>query len=390
MKKSHKQVVGLVSLGAVAAMTIFAATIPSPGAAALSTVTDTITVRVVADSPDVNFLVPSSNVTVTHPNQDLQFDYNNISAAVLSLTYTDENGVVTEVGSIANITSEYEYDTFSTTFNLDSYGYGTFEFVLTGEGVDGVTDTDAIAITYQWMNSELVEDDGDGDNNPTIVLDYDDDPDDDDPEDGTDGAPTEIKITVVDEDGDVVYETTVTPPTDDVEIPFDDIPGLPEGDYTIIVEGTNEDGETGYHGEHEYHYDDENNNDGDDGKIVLHYDDDNEPSTIVITVTDEDGNVIYEETVTPPQREIYIPFDEIPDLPDGDYNVDIVGYDDDGDVVYTEYYIYHYERVPVPNTGSFFRDLNVSKEDFVVTALIMFFVISTVGVGVILKKKHQR
>ena len=381
MKKTHKQVVGLVSLGAVAAMTVFAATLPSPAASAISSVTDTIVVQVVGETPDVNFITPSGNTTVVRPSGEIEFDYNNVSHVSLSFTHTSESGVVTTVDDYADIVSDFSHDTFSTTFDYYTYGYGTFEFVLTGEGLDGVTDTDAIVITYQWMNSELIEDDGDGDNNPTVLLEYDDNP-------ATD--PKTINLAVYNDDGDLVWEISVVPPTHDVEIPFDDIPNLPSGNYTITVEGINDYDEVGYYGEHEYYYTNTNNNDGEDGKVVLHYDDDNEPTEIVITVTDPDGNIIYEETVTPPTDEIYVPFDDIPDLPDGDYDVNITGYDDNGDVVYTEHYVYHYERVPVPNTGSFFKNLNVSKEDFVITALIMFFVISMVGTGVILKKKHQK
>ena len=56
MKKTQKKVLGLLGLTTVGVMTAVAATMPGPVASAISNLTDTITVRVVSDAPNVDVL----------------------------------------------------------------------------------------------------------------------------------------------------------------------------------------------------------------------------------------------------------------------------------------------------------------------------------------------
>lgn len=289
MKKTHKQVVGLVSLGAVVGITVFAATLPSPGAAATASITDTLMVRVVGSTPDVTFTNPTENATVVIPEQQLEFSYENVDTVEVALKYTDLDGEITNVADFAEINADYEAGTFSTLLNFNDYGYGTFEFTVTGIGFDNVIDVDAIIIAYAPMTSEIVEDEETG--IVSAIFDYNDD-----------AAPDKITVTVFGSDGVTpIYTTTVNPPTREVEIPFDDINGIITGNYVVRV----------------------------------------------------------------------------------------VGYDQDGGEIYTKDHSYYYEAIPVPNTGSFLRELNVSREDFLITGLVMFFAISVVGVGIIVKKRHQ-
>ena len=56
MKKTHKKILGLFGLVLVVAVTVFAAFLPAPKTQAVdtTTVTDTISVRVVGSTPVVN------------------------------------------------------------------------------------------------------------------------------------------------------------------------------------------------------------------------------------------------------------------------------------------------------------------------------------------------
>ena len=76
MKKTPKKVLGFLGLAFVAAMTIFAAALPNPEAlAASSSMTDTIIVRVIAGTPDVNIIKPSSGSVFVGPEHVVSFDF---------------------------------------------------------------------------------------------------------------------------------------------------------------------------------------------------------------------------------------------------------------------------------------------------------------------------
>lgn len=289
MKKTHKKVVGLLSLGAVAGMTVFAATLPSPSASATSTFTDTMVVRVLGNAPDVTLLQPGGNISVVGPNQKLEFNYENVKSIKIALRHTSSvNGAVTVVDDFADIDANNVPGTFSEMLNLNDYGYGTFEFTITAENENGVMDVEAVVITYSQLESSMAIDNEDP-SKVTIKLDY----------EGI-GTPDHSDVKVTNADGDEVFAGAIVPPDDKLEILFDEIDGLVAGDYTITV----------------------------------------------------------------------------------------TSYDEYGNIIYTKDYTYKYELAAVPNTGSFFKDFNVSKEDFLITGLIMFFAISMVGIGIIAKRKH--
>ena len=44
--------------------------------------------------------------------------------------------------------------------------------------------------------------------------------------------------------------------------------------------------------------------------------------------------------------------------------------------------------IVVPDTGSFFKNLNISNEDYIITGLIIFFVFSIIGFGIVARKKR--
>jgi len=288
MKKTHKQIFGFAGLALVVAVTAFAATLPSPGAsAAQNSITDTLQVRVVGSVPDVNFIAPEGNTTVSVPNQELKISYENVKEAVISLNYTNKNGTLYTIQNFATLDLDYQAGESTIPADLSHYGYGTFEFIVNGFGYDGVPDTDAIKITYIPVQGEIEEGD---DGSVNVELEYDE------------NEVGRIEIDVFPEgENDPVYETTVTPPTDSVEIPFDEFA---------------------------------------------------------------------KET--------------------GDYEIKISTYDKNGNLLYTTTLTYYYEVVPVPDTGAFFQNLDISKEDYLITGLMVFFVIAIVAFGVVAKSRKTR
>lgn len=76
-------------------MTVFAATLPVPGASATSSVTDTISVRVVGSVPDVNILGIDNGEVITVPNQFFKVEYENVDTISVILEHVDLDGNVT-------------------------------------------------------------------------------------------------------------------------------------------------------------------------------------------------------------------------------------------------------------------------------------------------------
>ena len=88
-------------------------------------------------------------------------------------------------------------------------------------------------------------------------------------------------------------------------------------------------------------------------------------------------------TITPPQTSVPIPFDKIPNITTGYYDIVFKAYDENGELLYTRVVTFYYEVVETPDTGSFFQNLNISKEDYLVTGLLIFFVFGIVGIGIV-------
>ncbi len=288
MKKTHKKVFGCAGLALVAATTVFAATLPNPEASAISTLTDTVTVRVLAEVPDVNFVIPNRNATVIDANQQILINYESVDVVTIGLKHTSLDGTVTDVPDFAVLSPNYVAGEATIPVNLSLYGYGLFEFSVTGTGEYGVFDADTITINYEPLSSDLEEKD---DGSVAIGIDY--------------GTPTASRVAVrvrKKDSSEVLWGTTVTPPTNSVVIPFDTIDGLETGDYEI----------------------------------------------------------------------------------------DVIAYDENGDIIYTKVYEHYLEVVPIPNTGSFLGNLNITKEDYMITGAVVFSILAIIGVLSIVKSRSKR
>ena len=81
----------MLGLALVVITTIFAAFLPSPEASAegsVTSVTDTISVRVVGNVPDILNIKPVSGSVFIYPDQDLSFDYENVEYLTVTIYYT--------------------------------------------------------------------------------------------------------------------------------------------------------------------------------------------------------------------------------------------------------------------------------------------------------------
>ena len=292
MKKHIKRAFGFLGLFLVAAITVFAATLPVPEALAISSLTDTITVRVVGGSPHVEFTEPKDGAVFVSPDRTISFIYDNVKNAVIMIEYTDEEGNVHEY-LLDDIDADYQVGSGSIDLDLSGlgYGYGDYVVTITGRSDSALLDENSISFSYYPVTGE-VADDTKSDN---AILDLNYDPESEDIE--------KFEISIYDEDGNLVTKIptiTATPPTTKLTLPFADNK-LPAGNYKIEI-----------------------------------------------TTIDTSGK------------------------PHGPYIIN-----------------YNYKPVVVPNTGGLLNSLNISKTDYLITGLIVFFIVGVSGV-VFIAKSNKR
>lgn len=136
---------------------------------------------------------------------------------------------------------------------------------------------------------------------------------------------------------------------------------------------------------------------------ILDYDE-TDPSIkkIELNIYDKDGNLI--EGISPiivdsPTKKVSLPLAEH-GLGPGDYIVTTTALGDDGEPLYDDYDVdlkYDVIDVPttdddvdVPDTGGLFAGLNISKSDYLITGLVIFFLIGLTGVFYIAKKRSNK
>ena len=301
MKKTKKRVLGLLGLVLVIITTIFAAFLPGPEASAeggITSVTDTISVRVVGSVPDILNVKPINGSVFIYPDQDLSFDYENVEYLTITIRYTDKDDVEHIIPLLEKDDPESFVDyipgTYSTPLDLlaEDYGYGEYRVEIVGIGFNDVKDFETVEFAL----------------------------------------------------------------------------------YPVVGEA----------------------NEADDGKVYLdlQYDTENENiNTIGINIYDENGNlvnVLSPITVNTPDMRVELPFAEN-NLPTGNYRIEITAYNAEGEALYKPYITYYYyEMIPVPNTGALFSNLNISRTDYLVTGLIIFFLAAILGIVFIVKGRSNK
>ena len=239
MKKHTKNAFGLLGLLLVAITTVFAASLPSPEVAALPSVTDTIVVRVIGETPHVEIIEPSSDSIFVSPQQTISYIYDNVGTVTITVEYTDDDG---EVHEYVLDTIDGDYNPGEGTLDIDlsgpGFGYGHYVITITGDHQSALPDEDSIEFSYYPVAGTVAEDD-DSDN-AILELEYDYDEEDED-----NNEIKEIIVVVKDEDGNPVPgipPITVTPPEDTVVIPFGDN-DMPGGNYIIEITAYDDDGQ---------------------------------------------------------------------------------------------------------------------------------------------------
>ena len=301
MKKTKKRVLGLLGLVLVIITTIFAAFLPGPEASAeggITSVTDTISVRVVGSVPDILNVKPINGSVFIYPDQDLSFDYENVEYLTITIRYTDKDDVEHIIPLLEKDDPESFVDyipgSYSTPLDLlaEDYGYGEYRAEIVGIGFNDVKDFETVEFAL----------------------------------------------------------------------------------YPVVGEA----------------------NEADDGKVYLdlQYDTENENiNTIGINIYDENGNlvnVLSPITVNTPDMRVELPFAEN-NLPTGNYRIEITAYNAEGEALYKPYVTYYYyEMIPVPNTGALFSNLNISRTDYLVTGLIIFFLAAILGIVFIVKGRSNK
>ncbi len=224
MKQTHKKVVGFLGLGAVVAMTAVAAMIPAPNTGAVTTMTDSITVRVVENSPNSRITSPTDGAELVSPGAEIAFEYENAETVTITLEYTNVSGA-TQTFTLGEIDADFNAGEGSLPIDLGVYGYGEYVLKVKSAGLDGVSYEDAISFAYYPITATAEENAETG--NIDIDLNY----------DPSNSDISEIKINVYDENGNLVEEVspiTITPPTTSYSLDLSEY-GLPAGTYTITV-----------------------------------------------------------------------------------------------------------------------------------------------------------
>ncbi|MBR2641103.1 hypothetical protein IKD49_01425 [Candidatus Saccharibacteria bacterium] len=241
MKKTQKRILGFFGLMTVAVMTVVAVAIPNPGVSAVSGVTDTVVIRVVGDSPNVNIGGIEPGTVTINPQKDLTIAYENVGKVRIRLVYKDTAGVEHEFNFPEQVV---DYGAGSLPFNINlsdpQYGYGEYTLTVIGEGAAG-TDEDIIQFTYTPFIAELDEEQEQGQEQEKTYVDLDYINDTGAIEEDQIG---EFKIEVFDKNGNLVTPLSpikALPPEKKVNLPFEKY-DLEPGIYSIKITAYNIEG----------------------------------------------------------------------------------------------------------------------------------------------------
>lgn len=90
-----------------------------------------------------------------------------------------------------------------------------------------------------------------------------------------------------------------------------------------------------------------------------------------------------------PVKTVEIPFGELA-REEGNYIIEVTGYDRNDVLLYTIDLEQKSTYVYVPNTGAMLKKLNIAKEDYIITGVLIFFVLSVVALGAVIRGRKER
>ncbi|MBQ8985122.1 hypothetical protein IJ076_00990 [Candidatus Saccharibacteria bacterium] len=351
MRKTHKKILGFTGLGLVAAVTTVAAVLPTPMAKAVSSITDTIQVRVISDDSDITISTTSAG-EITSPEYAFDVAYSTLVSLKITVSnYDSEGNLIKSTIVFDRDDLDYESGVLPTfELNLDNFG-GRGHYVITAEGVghDGTPIEKMLEVVYK--SEEGGSDDG-GEVNP--------EPGDSEVDVDADIPTVEVEtiaVEVYDKDGDLVKGPIIYDnPTGDEEI---DLSDLPDGEYTVVIISRDEDNNVIKKEVIDVVVD----KDAGDSEAEVTIEDHGEDVVKAeITVTDKDGNIVKDPIVInnpTPGDKINVDLDG---LEDGDYNINVDYYDGNGNKVGGEV-------IPVTKTDDGKISIKTDKEVDVVTQI---------------------
>lgn len=216
---------------------------------------------------------------------------------------------------------------------------------------------------------------------------------------------SEVVIEIKDSDGNVVQSETITNPTPGtVNV---DVSGLPSGDYTVTTTYYDENGNVISATDSGLTISDTNGQTNVPVDTVVDsvttieayiYDKNGDVvrvlranrATGLVEVYDANGNLLFTINNGYKNGKLTISMEG---LAYGDYTGLIMFRDANGrlvgDTIPLTIKYYGKEPVIVPDTGSFFQGLNITREDYLITGLIVFMVISAVAFGIVMKNRNH-
>ena len=410
MKKTQRRVFGLLGLAFVAAITVFAALLPAPSAAAADSTV--LRVRVLGDVPDVTItdgpdsVVPSSTIPiVTSPDQSFTYINEKVDHVVVTLHYTDDDGHTTDT-VIADYYANYVAGGRTIDLNLDDYGYGHYEITVTGDGQYGY-DEDTLAFDYVPISIDAEQ--------PAIdedpIADYIYDPV------KTDHA----VLNVYTDEGELITALSGIPVTIGSftsTLPFE-ANNMEKGWYKVEIVTYDDHDDVIATAVDRFYYDLSSTEPGttvdieaeqpavDEDPIATYDYDETITDHAILNVYDDDGNlitVLSNIPVTIGEFTSTLPFGEN-GMEEGYYRVEIITYDEHDNMIGRDIDRFYYDLsgtepgpgpnpdepdVPdVPNTG-LFTNLNISRADYVTTGLIIFFASAAFALLYIARKGSKR
>ena len=307
MKETHKKILGFAGLGLVAAITTVAAGIPAPTAGAVG-VTDQVTVNVTsAVSPEVK-ITSSHSSEVTSPDYNFSVSYNNVVKVEVRLLKTGSSSEGVLLWS-SDVSTEYATRDFS--LNLDNYGgYGDYQISAVATSEDGVPVNSALSFKYSQTPTPTPTPTPNPGEDPEVPLDP--------PEEKVAKTIVEVK----DADGNVVKTVEIANPSEVEKI---DLSDLSNGTYTLVITGYDANGKV-------ISQDTKTVVVRKNKEIIEIKDQGEEIGQVIITVTDEEGNVVKTITVDNPQPGQKVEVD-LSDLPEGNYKINVEYRNLNGDII---------------------------------------------------------
>lgn len=404
MKRTHKKMLGFAGLGLVAVATAVAAVLPTPLASAAN-ITDTIMVRVESTQPGIVFTKNSGTggAEITNPEYSFSLEYTGLKELKVEIYKRDEKGEISDLEILYNNSSlDTPNGTYDKTLNLDEYGgFGHYEIVASGKTTDNV-DISGVSLSFFYKESK----------NPVPS----------DPDTPIDIPKAEVKSASVylheyDTSNPTVPGSEFTPPCrknyPNVTSPLN--VNLNDTEYTNCVAGVeklwleivlrdvdtdpiktiwrlvdiSEEGKNivvPFDSEIDVVTTIETSIFDENGNLVRTVVTDR--ATGIGTIYDKDGNKLFEAAGVYENGKLNFPMDG---LAYGIYKAEVrFKNSNQKQIGNTLIYTIDYTSgtpIIVPDTGSFFQGLNISREDYLITGIVVFAIIGVVGFGIV-KKTH--